>query len=206
MIPDCLAPYLGGEVSYLEPFIRNAIVVDIGAHQGAFTLWAVEHEARWVYAFEPLPANYLKLLENISTIRNVDPYLAAVGRADGRCDLVVPYGETSGTFATSGTDCLVMGWDTVLAKVAPIDVLKVDIEGAEYDLFPDADLSSVERFVIETHAWTTEYEPRREGVGQRLGKPRRQGAYEELMEWLARTHDLTIEGDEAGGFIVGSRK
>lgn len=203
---DQLSGFLGGEVSYLEPFIKNAVVVDVGAHQGAFTLWAVENGARWVHAFEPLPFNLVRLLRNVAPGFPTTLHPVAIGRYDGRCDLHVPYEETSGTFVTPGDKFAVRGWDFLAKKVGSIDILKIDIEGGEYDLFPDADLSSVEHFVVETHAWTVEGEPRQEGVGMRPGTPRRQNAYEELLEWLSLTHDLTIEGDEKGGYVVGKRR
>lgn len=198
-----LQDFLGGEVHHVQPWIKDAVVVDIGAHQGAFTLWAAEHDARFIHAYEPLLYNYSQLLANTSHLTNINLYLAAVGRETGRCDLVVPDGETSGTFVIPGNDHFVMGWDGVQG-IGPIDVLKVDIEGNEYDLFPGADLTSVAHFVIETHNWTVDGEPASPGVGHRSGPSRRENAYEELLAWVERTHWIEVYGSSDGGFVVGS--
>lgn len=197
--------YLGGEAEVVADLITpGSLVLDIGAHHGTFTLFALNRGAR-VVSIEPHPQNLKVLYENVQswgiTCRMIP---AAVGRETGRCSLIVQGGETSSSHCVEGDEINVIGWDDLRSEYPDIDLMKMDIEGGEYDLFPPCGLSWVPSFVIETHDWRHPDEPEREGVGCRdIGSPRRPGAYEELLHHLARTHELQISGGSSGGFVVG---
>lgn len=203
--------FLGDEAVEVERFLfPGCLVLDIGAHHGAFTSFALAHGAE-VLAFEPEPSNFAQLKESLTgedgvwshAEGGIFPY--AIGRYNGYADIEVPFEQTSGSYLVPGDHVRVMGWDTLM-KGCPrrVDLMKMDIEGGEYDLFPDADLPGINHFVIETHDWQP-LNGTREGIGHRSSGPaRRPGAYEELVDWLARTHQLTIRGGSAGGYIIGS--
>lgn len=197
--------YLGGEAEVVADFIiPGSLVLDIGAHHGTFTLFALERGAR-VAAIEPQPQNLKVLYESVKLWGDSCQVIpAAVGRETGRCSLVVQDGETSSSHCVKGNEINVIGWDDLRFEYPDTDLMKMDIEGGEYDLFPPCDLSWLPAFVIETHDWTLPDENEREGVGCRdIGSPRRPGAYEELLHHLALTHELQISGGSSGGFVVG---
>ena len=73
------------------PIGENDIVVDIGAHNGIFTLFAASKTKKMIYAFEPAPASFEFLKRNIETnkLNNVLAYNAAVSGKVGSAKLLL---------------------------------------------------------------------------------------------------------------------
>lgn len=120
--------------------------VDVGANWGYFTLAA----AHWVgpsgrvVAFEPEPRLFRMLSSNVSRnrLRHVTTRPLAVAARAGRVDLVA-FEEAGGNWGTSQTvaaagdgGCDAVGLDDQLdrEKVGIVDLLKIDVEGAEGDV------------------------------------------------------------------------
>lgn len=139
------------------------IVVDIGAHIGIFSvLAAYRRSGIRVFAFEPEQDNFAMLRENIvaNPGMNIEVYNKAVA-----------YGGPSGNLylscSNTGAHSLVWGEGQAQAveyidlaailDLVPnrrIDLLKVDCEGGEYNIFLNADaadLSCIRRIVMEVH-------------------------------------------------------
>jgi FkbM family methyltransferase len=125
-------------------------VIDIGANVGFYTLLAARlvGSSGRVYAFEPEPRNFEILCRNISlnAYSHVTPRRCAVWRRDGQVNLYLSNdrdtgahtlrarhamkyfdSEEGGNFAE--VDCVTL--DAVLDKSMHVDVIKMDIEGAE---------------------------------------------------------------------------
>lgn len=195
--------FLGGETEYVKDWVTDgSVVFDIGAHIGAFTCWALDRGAT-VYAFEPFGGSYQKLKKATIEYQRCSCFRMALGPRMGQCSLRLTDSEPSSAYVIDGTDVMMVDWATLTKDMKVIDVLKVDIEGMEYAALSDADLSNVRHFVIETHDWTPDGQPAREGVGHRDSSPRRPHAYEELIESLSFHHDITVYGDSTGGHVVG---
>jgi FkbM family methyltransferase len=144
-------------------------VVDIGAHIGSFAL-RVAPLARRVVAYEPTPDTYGFLSGNVSTHPHVKAFPLAVAGEVGTMTLhigVTPDRNTlfkndprSTTSVTVKTTTL----EEVFREntIDRCDLLKLDCEGAEYDILykaPDDLWSRIHRTVIEYHP----VEPAREG-------------------------------------------
>lgn len=131
------------------------IVVDLGANLGYFTLLAarlVGGKGK-VYAFEPEPVNYGLLLKNIEIngYRNIVPVQKAVSDTTGTLRLFVDKEDTGAhTIHQSGDNTEFIEIQSITLdeffrdKKHPIDVIKMDIEGAEM-----AALLGMERLVKE---------------------------------------------------------
>lgn len=68
---------------------QAAVTFDVGAHVGFFSLLAAHANPRGkVYAFEPLPTVYQRLIENVARngLANVECHSSAVGESDGTAD------------------------------------------------------------------------------------------------------------------------
>lgn len=150
----------GQQKQYAAMDYKGAVVLDLGAHIGAFTKYAIEHGADFVAAVEPLVPNaelYELNMQKLG-ISNYKLYTAAVVNEVKEACLYV---STSDTMAHSLTP--IRGREPV--KVPTISfiellnahkphVIKMDIEGSEYDLMTAADVMAdmrVEYVAAELH-------------------------------------------------------
>lgn len=142
--------------------IENKYVIDIGANIGVFSLFAAEHNARKVYAIEPIGETFNQLCKNINVLRyeNIIPLKNVVNeKSDSSVDIsIMPNSghnsmyNISEKFETVNTITL----GEILHRCEGDDVvLKIDCEGAEYDILLNAtneEMSRVSRILLEVHS------------------------------------------------------
>ena len=140
------------------PGFHPATIVDVGAHIGmASVLFAQRYPKARIVAVEPEAANFSSLVRNVSPYRNIFPIQAALWKEDGEVRLDRSTVHPKGAFAISeGGDQRVRGltMDTLMKEMDlnEIDFLKVDIEGAEKEVFQDcAWIRNVRVIAIELH-------------------------------------------------------
>lgn len=145
---------------YVE--VPKGVVFDLGANIGAFSIFAAQ-TAQKVYAFEPESTNYAQLVKNIAvnTFSNITPIKKAVGGVSGSALLYrasANKGSSSIVSAVSSdtekVEVITVEEAMKICGVDHIDLLKVDIEGSEYDLFEHISLETLERIQrieMETH-------------------------------------------------------
>ncbi len=134
------------------------VVFDIGAYHG---VWAVplSRHAREVVAFEPNPGTYHVLEETIDVnrARNISACRLAIGSTPGIADF---FGTGSGASLRPGhlrQSCTRVTVDTldrfVERRASLPDVLKIDVEGAEYQVLSGARrcLAHARLVCIEVH-------------------------------------------------------
>lgn len=142
------------------------LVVDIGAHIGLFSvLAATQAKHGRVYAFEPAPDNFEMLQRNIrlNKISNVIPANQAVSGKSGMRDFILYKGSTAAhSFIfgeTKERDIIqvqTVSLDELVRKnkIETIDFLKMDCEGAEYDILFNASprtLAMIKKIGMEYH-------------------------------------------------------
>lgn len=120
-------------------------VVDIGAHIGYFTriFSKLVGPSGLVYAFEPDPDNFQLLKKNVSMMKNVFMHDKAISDHNGRVDFFQNTGKTGSHSLIAHPDRLqkimveAVTLDTAMdmEKVKNIDLIKMDIEGAELKAF-----------------------------------------------------------------------
>lgn len=134
-------------------------ILDCGAHIGIATLYykSVYPQAH-ITCFEPNPASIAFLKENISqnNLDTIDVVPAAVWNTDGTISFshsMWSWGDHVRTDATNNTFEVK---STRLLKYLqePVDILKIDIEGAEEAVIKDIDpyLKNVQAIVMEYHS------------------------------------------------------
>lgn len=138
------------------------VVVDIGAHHGHFAdyIYSLYPEAS-IYCYEPDPDNFDVLVEKY-------PWA---------CQEAVGDGFHTASFNASHDDCAFIAdaklnepiTNGIVVDVVPlwwacrnyveVDILKVDCEGSEYDIFIDASLATMKKIryiTMEKHLWIGE--------------------------------------------------
>jgi FkbM family methyltransferase len=152
-----IASIYGIEDYFICPVNNGDIVVDVGAYIGAYTLWAYNKGAQ-VKAHEPYHFN---ILEANIEYKNIDFTICAMVKKIDSNTLLKIYSKTSNPsesslFYSSGKYSLcphtTLKWDLECLD-GHIDVLKMDCEGAEYDiLFNSQDvLHKIDKIIMEYH-------------------------------------------------------
>lgn len=160
-----------GVYSHKFPFGEKAVVLDIGAHNGYFSLFAARNSASGsrIYAFEPVLENYELLTRNleINGIVNIFAYNVCVSDSDGTLTMFHNSANTGG-HSTYRERVEKYNLDTIeeiscpsvaLTHTVPLDVTvidfcKMDCEGAEFDILlksPEDFLKRIKVFAIEFH-------------------------------------------------------
>lgn len=147
-------------VSY--SLLANRPVIDIGANIGAFSLLAAHHGASKVLAVEPVGQTYNHLLNNItqSGLSSIVPIQKIITDVDGQT-FKMSINENSGhnsmyNVAENYEEVVTTTLQSLLDQVEGNDIfLKLDCEGAEYDILLNAtneQMSRVTDIVVEIHA------------------------------------------------------
>jgi len=143
-------------------------VMDIGAGIGDYSIYvALENPTAVVYAFEPYPNSFELLEKNLSinNIQNVNSYPIAIWSQAGDIFLDLSSGEplkiTSSKegqvskFSEGVTVHAITLNDFISEKqIHRIDLLKLDCEGAEYEILleaPKMTLKKIDRIIMEYH-------------------------------------------------------
>ncbi len=146
---------------------KGSVVIDVGANIGVFSLYAASCGARKVYAFEPSAEAYRVLCENIQVNQLTDvviPINRAMSGADG---VTVRFSRSSSPYNKIGRGVAVDADTCEIQTITlgsflqsqveegAVDVLKLDCEGAEFDILPPMDRATAERIHairMEVHA------------------------------------------------------
>lgn len=190
-------------------FDDTGVVLDIGANIGAFTIFVLKMGAKKVIAYEPDSENYKMLLRNIQ-LNGFQDKVVVVKKGiglEGKTETL--YHAQGGSFVKNDSltgianevlenprdgseEIEIVNFASVFAdnELAYADVLKVDIEGSEYDLFEGVTAAVVKKsryLCIEFNNTNQE----------RFGR---------LVAKLSRTHNIHIIGSyQTGGMIYGQR-
>jgi FkbM family methyltransferase len=134
---------------------RAETIVDLGSNIGLSALYFLARypHAR-VLAVEPNPTLIGRLRRNLGTTEQVTIAPVAVADRHGEARLIVPSASWSGRLGPGpGHTVPTVTLDSLLREhgFAAVDVLKFDIEGAEFDVLAVSDLSRVHLLVGELH-------------------------------------------------------
>jgi len=147
-------------------------IIDVGGLIGSYTLWAFENYPNAnIFTYEPNPDSYDFLLQNVETLRKtnrIKPYNLAVW--DKNCEMKLHRSTKKNTGGSSiiykpewfpnveslpSIEVSVISINEVLNSTGNIiDILKLDCEGAEYDILYSLDsekLKSIKHIVMEYH-------------------------------------------------------
>lgn len=136
--------------------VQDCAVLDVGAQYGMFTTLVHDLGAAQVLSVEANPMNYLKFIRNTQSLEGVRGINVALGSSTG--DITTISNEGGGSTTGQGImNVVTMTLKDVVNNFLPVDrdlVLKMDVEGAEYDILyaaPREILRRFDRIFIEIH-------------------------------------------------------
>jgi FkbM family methyltransferase len=152
---------------YVPSALEPNVILDIGSNIGASILFFHElFPSAKILGFEPHPETFRILQSNVSAIPSVSVFNYALGSADAR--ISVPFeGMDFSAFTTkigsrmlpdasATTDCEMKHAGSALRDlgISTVDLIKIDCEGAEYDILrtlPEEMLKRCKWIVGEIH-------------------------------------------------------
>ena len=152
----------GGWVVAVEPLSKaaNPVVLSFGLGDDiSFDEEMCNSYGAHVYGFDPTTAS-LSWIEARGIPSNMQVIPIGIANRDGKQKFSLPENESRGNFSAKATEgnpitCDVMRYGSILAllKLQHVDVLKLDVEGSEYDVIPDIVTSSIlpDQFLVEFH-------------------------------------------------------
>lgn len=147
-------------------FLPGDVILDLGACEGMFSVMLSKLFPKTrIIALEPVPSTYFILLKNIGLngTTNIEPYNVGLGKGKGELFVSKDLSNTGGSSSLFTFDpeshikvaVNLIPLDDVfdLYKIKRCKLLKMDIEGAEYDvLYGSTILPRVDFATMEIHA------------------------------------------------------
>ena len=158
----------GAKAEYYLPLaLKPRVILDIGSNIGTSVLFFHEQfpSAR-IYGFEPHPETFRILQTNVGSIPSVEVFNYALGATDAKISVMFDGADFSRFMAkiedsdwcgpVSSTECQMKHAGGVMKDlgVTNVDLIKIDCEGAEYDVLtalPDGMLRHCKWVVGEMH-------------------------------------------------------
>jgi FkbM family methyltransferase len=144
--------------------LNPKIIFDIGGNIGitAVYLASIFPDSK-IYSFEPLPDNYEILKKNIQQYHNIKAFNIGLGSKNGNFEVYLSddienfggvsfYPDPIGNKSDSHILCEVKNINEVIEKlnIKSIDLIKIDTEGAEYDI-----LTALQKRILRNTSWIT---------------------------------------------------
>ena len=151
---------------------ENDIIIDIGAHIGLFSLYASQYcKNGKIYCYEPIKGNYDMLIENleINKIKNIIPFDYAVTKENRHTKIYLNSDDSAHSIIPEGKNFVEVKSTTIKSifdenKIHNCDLLKIDCEGAEYEIIdsiPKEYFLRINKIIIEYHLASKNSEPYR---------------------------------------------
>jgi len=141
---------------------KGDVVIDIGGNLGLFSYYSLCKGAKQVYCFEPSPQSYNCINENFNFL-NLIVEQSAVGAKDGEVTFNInPESSINSSMFASDENsqtitCKSINLNNYIKNnnIEKIDYLKIDCEGAEYEIIESLDehylTNNINKICLEYH-------------------------------------------------------
>ena len=153
----------------------NSLVIDGGAYEGEFTARILQEFNCDVHCFEPIPYFAKSLNQRFEQNNNVTVYENALWDKNTFITLSIDK-NASGIYATSEKSIEVKSVDITThiesCKIEKIDLLKLNLEGAEYDildkLIAEQKIHLVDFILVQFHDFVPDHNRRYANIYENL--------------------------------------
>jgi FkbM family methyltransferase len=158
----------------------DSIIFDLGGYQGD---WAAQMVARYdaqVYIFEPVKGFHDQICQRFLGNTKVKPFQFGLGAQDAKVQMQLS-ADGTGAFAEGGSHetvaiCEVQNF-LLSQQVSHINLMKINIEGGEYDLLDrliaSHSIQLIQRLQIQFHDFVPDAVSRRSAIAALLAKTHR---------------------------------
>jgi len=145
---------------YKKQFHAIQTIIDAGANIGLSSLYlAQKYPEATIYAIEPDENDFRVLIKNTRRYNNIVPIFGALWNKD--CEIsLIDGGNGDWSFITDPTKKGDIPAYTVTSimkshNITSIDLFKIDIEGAEIEVFNSSEewIDKVSNIIVELHEW-----------------------------------------------------
>lgn len=164
----------------------DSIVVDAGGYHGGWTEAIWEKFKPRIYVLEPLNSYYLKIKEKFKSEEKIIVYNYGLSSEEGKFLLNLDNDSSSIYKPGSGVEPVMMKTFPLFLEdsgIDKIDLLKINIEGAEYELLEDIIEKELHKKIINIQVQFHIFIP---NCNERRRK---------IRESLSETHDCTYNYD-----------
>jgi len=159
---DVVKQIVQDDIYKIDKFVPpGGVVVDIGAHIGSFSIKCAKIKKCKVFAFEPLTGTFELMKQNVALNRvkgRIRLYNTAIVGSPDKTRLMYidcKHFEESGFISARSNSAKVfcMSLAEVFKKnrISLCDVLKLDCEGAEFEILREIEFDRVKKIIMETH-------------------------------------------------------
>jgi FkbM family methyltransferase len=149
---------------YLPEKLNPKVIFDIGGNIGITSIYLAKlFPDSLIYSFEPMPENFEILQKNISHYKNIRAFNFGLGSKNGSFKVYLSsdpenyggisfYPDAYGNQKGSYSSCVVKNVNEIIKdlEIEKIDLIKIDTEGAEYDI-----LSTLKVDILRGASWIT---------------------------------------------------
>lgn len=170
---------------------ENALVVDLGGYQGQ---WSSDIYSRFncrVHVFEPAPVFFQYLKWRFAANPRITPHAVGLGPRDETLSLAMANDQSSlhnKSLADTAVKIQIVCADQYLQllRIQEIDLLKINIEGAEYDLLEHLIqtqwIARIKNIQVQFHRFVPDAQSRREKIRKLLALSHRT-SYDYTFVW-----------------------
>lgn len=161
--------------TFISDFLdENSIVIDLGGNKGEFTKFIIEKFNSNIYVIEPIPEFYNQIPDH----HKIKKFQYCIANQK-EVEIFIPENQCPTTYDRNSNNKIICQGITLEKflkenNISKLDLLKVDIEGAEIEMFEtssDEILKSINQITVEFHDFLwQELKPRVEKIKKRLIK------------------------------------
>ena len=156
--------FLKDEYECLYPYVKDSVILDIGAHNADTSLLFHTKGAKKIYGYEPHPETFDLALRNIKLNKiddKVEMYNFGVGLKSESIyldsfasDSAIYQAKAANKIKDKGVEIKIIPFKDMIKGKDNIDILKMDCEGAEFDAIlscPGDVLKKIKIMAVEYH-------------------------------------------------------